>query len=67
MILNIVLLMIGALFLFCGISQKLKFWIIIGVLIICLGAVSAYVDCMTSGMDGINNSQVPFVTDHFMK
>lgn len=64
---NIVLLMIGALFLFCGIRQKLKFWIIIGVLVICLGAVSASVDCMTSGMDGINNSRIPFVIGHFMK
>ena len=67
MILNIVLLMIGALFLFYGIKQKLKFWIIIGLVVVCLGAVSAYVDYTTSGMDGINNSRVPFVIDHFMK
>lgn len=67
MILNIVLLMIGALFLFYGIKQKLKFWISIGVLIVCLGAISAYVDYTALGTDGINNSRVPFVTDHFMK
>lgn len=67
MLLNIVLLMIGALFLFYGIKQKLKFRIIIGVLIVCLGAVSAYVDYMTSGMDGINNSRIPFVIGRFMK
>lgn len=64
--LNIVLLIIGALFLLYGIKQKLKFWIIIGALIVCLGAISAYVDYTASGMDGINDSRVPFVVDHFM-
>lgn len=67
MLLNIVLLMIGALFLFYDIKQKLKFWIIIGVLIVCLGAVSAYVDYTALGTDGINNSRVPFVIGRFMK
>lgn len=67
MILNIVLLIIGALFLFYGIKQKLKFWISIGVLIVCLGAISAYVDYTASGMDGITNFRVPFVIDHFIK
>lgn len=67
MALNLVLLMLGALFLLYGIKQKLKFWIIIGLLIVCLGAVSAYVDFAAAGTDGINNSRIPFAIDHFMK
>lgn len=67
MILNIVLLAVGALFLFYGIKNKLNFWIIIGLLVVGLGAVSAYVDCTASEMDGIHNSRVPFVIDHFIK
>lgn len=45
MLLNIVLLMIGALFLFYGIKQKLKFRIIIGVRIACIsGYCRDYLD-----------------------
>lgn len=67
MILNFVLLMIGALFLLYGIKQKLKFWIIIGAVVICLGAVSACADFAATGADGINGSRVPFVIDRFFR
>lgn len=61
MILNIVLLIIGAMFLIYGIKNKLKFWIAAGALLVCLGAISAYVDFVAPGTDGINNSRVPFL------
>lgn len=67
MILNIALLVLGALFLYYGIKNKLKFWIIVGALVVGLGAVSVCVDCMASGTDGINSSRVPFVIDHIMR
>lgn len=67
MILNIALLVLGALFLYYGIKNKLKFWIIVGALVVGLGAVSVCVDRMASGTDGINSSRVPFVIDHIMR
>lgn len=67
MVLNIVLLIAGALFLFFGIKNKLKFWIVAGVLIVCLSAISAYMDFTAPGTDSINDSRVPFVIDHFIK
>lgn len=67
MILNIVLLILGILFLFYGIRKKLKFWVVVGAVLLCFGAVSAYVDYTVVGPNGINNSRIPFVIDHFMQ
>lgn len=67
MILNILLLIVGALFLLYGIRNKLKFWIVIGLLLLCFAAVSAYVDYTASKMVGIANSRIPFVIDSFRK
>lgn len=69
MIINIVLLVLGVISLIYGMKNKLKLWMVIGAILICCGAVSAYVDYKTFGIDGgaNPNSRLPFVMDHFMK
>lgn len=66
MFLNIALLIAGVLFLAYGIKNRLKFWIIIGLVVVLLGGVSACVD-YASAADGINNARVPFVIDRLGK
>lgn len=68
MILNVVLLVIGAAFLFYGLKKKLKFWVAIGAVVACLALASIGVDLMTTGGDAnaINN-RLPFVINGVMK
>lgn len=68
MILNIVLLVIGAAFLFYGLKKKLKFWTVIGAVVACLALASIGVDLMTTGSDtnAINN-RLSFVINSMMK
>lgn len=66
MILNLVLLILGALFLLYGIKQKLNFWIVIGAVLLGLGAVSVCMDLTAAGTDGIDGHRLPFVIDRFM-
>lgn len=65
MVLNLILLVAGAALLIFGIKTKLKMWIIIGLFLMSCGAVSAFVDYKTGGMD-VNTSRLPFVIDKFM-
>ena len=67
MILNVVLLILGALFLFYGIRNKLKFWIIAGALLLCFGAVAAYVDYTVGAADGVDTSRLPFLLDRYVR
>lgn len=67
MLLNIILLILGALFLFYGIKNQLKFWIVIGSLLLCFGAVSAIVDYCFPGTAEANNARIPFILDHFAR
>lgn len=67
MLLNVVLLILGIAFLAYGIKHRLKFWAAAGVLLLCLGGISAYIDVTAAGMDGIANSRIPVVIDRFVR
>ena len=68
MILNILVILIGAVFLAYGIQKKLKFWIVVGAVILGLGAVSAGVDFFAAGNDTNDiNNRLPFVINGFVK
>lgn len=68
MILNILMILIGAVFLVYGIRKKLKFWIVVGAVILGLGAVSAGVDFFAAGNDTNDiNNRLPFVIDGLVK
>ncbi len=67
MILNIVLVIIGLASLFFGIKNKLKLWIVIGVILFGSGLVSGVVDYKTAGVEtDINGGRVPMVIDNTM-
>lgn len=61
MILNLILLVVGGLFLFYGIRKKLRFWIVVSVLILCLGVISIGVDYRLSADGNSINTRLPFV------
>lgn len=62
MILNILMILIGAVFLVYGIRKKLKFWIAVGAVVLALGAVSAGVDFFTAGNETNDiNHRLPFI------
>ncbi|MCQ2507607.1 MAG: hypothetical protein MJ097_02320 [Dorea sp.] len=65
--LNLVLLAIGLIALFFGIKNKLKYLIVIGVILLAFGLFSAYVDYRTYGTWSIDNHRIPFTIDHMMK
>lgn len=69
MILNVILLVIGAVSIIYGIKTKLKMWLVIGLILFACGAVSAYVDVRTMGLESITNpnARVPFVIDNLMR
>ncbi len=68
MVLNIVLILLGVISLVFGVKNKLKVWIVIGLILLGCGVVSACVDYATMGVeDSANpNARLPFVLDHFM-
>lgn len=70
MVLNIVFLLIGAAFVFYGVKNKLKFWIVIGGFLLCLSLISACIDYKMGGIEnGVNdiNHRIPFIIDHAVK
>ncbi|MCQ2443069.1 MAG: hypothetical protein MJ077_08190 [Oscillospiraceae bacterium] len=68
MILNIILLAIGVISLIFGIKTKLKLWIVIGLILIGFGGISALIDYKMMGGDDIAiNSRLPFVIGNMMK
>lgn len=67
MILNIVLVIIGLVLLLFGIKNKLKLWIVIGVILFVAGVISGIVDYKTAGTaTGIDGGRVPMVVDNTM-
>lgn len=67
MLLNVVLCLIGVLFLIYGIRKKLTFWIVIGAALLGFSVISACVDYAVGGTGGIEGSRLPFVIDYFAK
>lgn len=67
MILNIILMLIGAAFLIYGIKSKTKFFIIAGALLIGLGLISAGIDYAMGGAGAVDNHRLPFIIDSMMK
>lgn len=67
MVINIVLLILGAVFLVYGIKKKLTFWIVAGAVILCLGGVSLYMDFTMGGAGEAAGHRLPYVIDHFMR
>lgn len=64
MILNLVLLLIGAVFLVYGIRKKLKFWIVVGAVLLGLALASVGMDFLTGGAVNETNDinyRLPFV------
>lgn len=67
MFLNIILLLVGVVFLIYGIRNKLKFWIAIGAVVLCMGVVSVCVDRMLPGAENNVNQRLPVVITNTMK
>lgn len=69
MIFNIAVLILGALALIYGIKQKIKFWIVVGAVLVGLGLASSAVDLMIPAGDTTNatNTRLPFVINSIMK
>lgn len=67
MILNVILLLIGAAFLVYGIKNKTKFFIIAGAVLICFGLVSAGMDYVMDGAGGVDTHRLPFMIDGMMR
>lgn len=67
MVLNLVIMLIGAAFLIYGIKTKTKFFIIAGGILLCFGLISAGIDYKMGAAGGIDNNRVPFVIDRMMK
>lgn len=67
MILNIILLLAGAVSLIFGIKTKLKMWIVIGLILVGFGGISAIIDYkMMGGADSAINTRLPFVIGNMM-
>lgn len=68
MILNIILIITGVALLFYGLKEKLKMWIVIGLVLLGCGLFSTYVDYRTYGIESITNPnyRIPFIIDHMM-
>lgn len=66
MLINIFLLLIGIVLLLYGIKNKLRFFIIAGVVLLCFGMISIGIDYKMGDGD-FANGRVPFVIDGMMK
>lgn len=68
MILNIILLAIGAISLIFGIKTKLKMWMVIGLILMGFGGISAFIDYKLMGdADSAINARLPFVLNNMMR
>lgn len=61
MILNIILILIGAAFLFHGIKNKTKFFIIAGAALIGFGLISVGFDYFMGGAGEVDTHRLPFI------
>ncbi len=61
MILNVILMLIGAAFLFYGIKSKTKFFIIAGAVLIGFGLISAGFDYFMGGAGEVDTHRLPFI------
>lgn len=69
MILNIVLLLTGVISLLFGIRNKLKFWIAVGGILLCIGIFSVCIDIKMAGTENNTNDinyRIPFLINNFM-
>lgn len=66
MIINVIVMVIGLLLLIYGIKSKTKFFLVIGLILLCLGLISGFIDYKL-GEGEFNNHRVPFTIDHMMK
>ena len=66
MIINVIVMVIGLLLLIYGIKSKTKFFLVIGLILLCLGLISGFIDYKL-GVGEFNNHRVPFTIDHMMK
>lgn len=63
MIINVIVMVIGLLLLIYGIKSKTKFFLVIGLILLCLGLISGFIDYKLGGGE-FNNHRVPFTIDH---
>lgn len=61
MILNIILMLIGAVALIYGIKNKTKFFIIAGAVLLGFGVISAGFDYFMGGADEVATHRLPFI------
>jgi len=67
MIINIILMLIGAVLLIYGIKNKIKFFIIAGVVMIGLGLISLGIDYAMDGAGEVDTHRLPFIIDGMMR
>ena len=63
---NVIVLTIGLLLSLYGVKSKTKFFLVIGLILLCFGLISGVVDYKL-GEGEFNNHRIPFTIDHMMK